>query len=123
VTKSIASKVYYLTTDLDNAEEARGLASQAGIDLEILFPKDLPVPADGGALLVDLDYLCLDAEGRGRFLKEMPALCPQGTVGAHSFDFDAVGPRQEPPGPIARRLSIELLLALFLPPGEMPKAA
>jgi hypothetical protein len=123
MTRCIANKIYYLTTDLDNAEEARRLALKAGIDLEVLFPKDLPVPADGGALLVDLDYLCLDAHGRRQFVKEMPSLCPEGTVGAHSYDFDAVRPEQEPTGPVARRLSVQLLRALFLPPEEMHSAA
>src|SRR4051794_1180668 len=76
MTQNLADKVYYFTTDLANAEEARRLALRAGIHLEILFPKDLPLPADARAVVIDLDYLCLDARGRRQFLQGLPAQFP-----------------------------------------------
>ncbi len=108
-----AREAYYLSCDLDNFETARSLAAAVGIDLELLFPRDLPAPAGARAVLVDLDFLGLDARGRRRFLKELPALYPGIAVAAHGYDFDAVLPAARRAALVARKLTVPLLLALL----------
>jgi hypothetical protein len=123
MTKRIANKVYFLTTDLGNFETARELALGAGLELELLFPKDLPLPADARALVVDLDYLCLDANGRRDFVQRLPVVCEKVPVALHSYDKDALGVTEPPLGPIAKRLSVRLLQDVAGTGGDNRRAA
>ena len=123
MTKRVANKVYYLTTDLGNFEAARDLALGAGLELELLFPKDLPLPADARALVVDLDYLCLDAQSRRQFVQRLPVVCGSVPVALHSYDEDALGVTEPPLGTIAKRLSVRLLQDVAGNGGDNRRAA
>jgi hypothetical protein len=110
---SSKKKTIYLTTDLDNAERARQVAHRLGRELEVSFPKDLPPPPDAACLVVDGDYLCLDAHGRRQFFAGLTATFPQLQVGVHSYDFDNDQPTQGENGlVVARKFGLELLLAV-----------
>jgi hypothetical protein len=113
MTLSRKKKTYYLTTDLDNAERARQTANGIGRELEIGFPKDLPLPPDASGVVVDADYLCLDARGRRQFFEELPISFPGLLVAVHSYDFDNERPTATAEGVVvARRFGPDLLLAL-----------
>ncbi len=117
------TKAYYLTTDLDNAERARQTALAIGCDLEVRFPRDLPLPLDAAAAVVDGDCLCLDARSRGRFLAELTALFPDRPLAVHSFDFDNATPTRTAGGLIvARTFGVDLLLALATPTSQSEAA-
>jgi len=63
--------VYYLTTDLDNGNDAEKRAGAFGFDLQILFPRDEGLPSAGAGLLIGLDELLLDAHGRREYLARL----------------------------------------------------
>src|SRR5689334_10041925 len=80
--------IYYLSCAIENGNEAAELAADHDLQVQVLFPKDLPLPSDALALIVDLDYLWLDARGRRDFLAELIARPPAVLTYVHSYDFD-----------------------------------
>ena len=75
-------KLYYLTTDPFNAQEAEGLASVEGIDLESAGPRDLP-RLEREQAEVALDWDSLTPADRARLLKA----CTVQFVGVHGYNL------------------------------------
>lgn len=68
VTPPVSKVVYLLTTDTLRAEEVWVEADRLGLRLQSLFPKELPVPGDAAAVVVDLDYLWMDEHEKRRYV-------------------------------------------------------
>ena len=50
------TKLYYLTTDAENADDAQRLAADEGIDLEVAEPRDLlRLEREGAGVVLDWD--------------------------------------------------------------------
>ena len=113
--------VYYLTADPANGERARELAAGVGVALEVLFPKELPLPADAAALAVDLDNLCLDAHGRRSWLAALRDNPPGVPTFVHGYDFDDEG--ADAGGVVLARRADELRRWLAVWPKASPKKA
>jgi hypothetical protein len=73
---ALSGSVYFLTTDLDRANEAADLAESFGLTLRPLFPKERERLGQAAAAVIDLDYLCLDAAGLHREVAELLAAPP-----------------------------------------------
>jgi hypothetical protein len=80
-------QVYYLTCNVENGGWAADLAAVQGLTLQTLFPKDLPLPPDALALIVDLDNLWLDNRGRCAWVAGLDARPPAVPTVVHSYDY------------------------------------
>jgi hypothetical protein len=101
--------VYYLSCDIGHGTQAQDLSAAQGLRVEVLFPKDLPAPPDALVLIVDLDYLWLDAHGRRDWLAEVSSRPLAALTVVHSYDFvEGEGPCPENVLP-ARRFDGDLL--------------
>jgi hypothetical protein len=81
--------LYFLSTDLDRANEAADRALAFGLPLLLLFPKEQERLAEAAAVLIDLDYLCLDAGGVRRQVAELlaaPPVLPLALIGYNGED-------------------------------------
>jgi hypothetical protein len=66
--RSNTSIVYLLTGDIDRVSQLTALFRRYHLQLRALFPKDLPVPQDASALVVDLDFLWMDLHEMRRWV-------------------------------------------------------
>jgi hypothetical protein len=79
-------RVMFQTCDVANGERAKDLAADEDLPLEVLFPKETR-PSDALALVVDRDFLGLDAAGRREFLAGLSARPPAVLTAVISYDF------------------------------------
>ena len=90
--------VYVLTTDTQRTDDAWVEAERLGLRLETLFPKQLPVPADAGAVAVDLDSLWLDEHEKRRYVTHQlfQPLHPVTALVSRTVEWDAVPLHKKP---------------------------
>ena len=74
---TLAGVVYYLTVLVEQGERAKDLAAAHDIQVEVLFPKEQPLPTDAAVLVVALDSLWLDAHGRRQYLADLATNPPK----------------------------------------------
>jgi hypothetical protein len=77
---------FYVTTDMENGNDAQNRAAVFGFDLQIRFPHE-GLPTAGAALLVGLDELVLDAHGRREYLARLLTQNPPMPTVLLSRDF------------------------------------
>jgi hypothetical protein len=73
-------QVAFLSIDPVHEEHAREIAAKAGLDLEVMFPKD---PAHLGDCAADLDFW--PAEGQDHWLSELRTNQPSCRVAVFSY--------------------------------------
>ena len=103
---------FFMTTDLDSGNDAQNQAAVFGLDLQIRFPRE-GWPTAAAALIVALDELLLDAQGRREYLARLRTLKLPFPIIVLSYDFYLNPPTVVRPGlMLAVRLDDDVFRAL-----------
>src|SRR5262249_54547522 len=89
--------LYYFSADLESSNAAQQRGAAFGFEVHLLFPRD-GLPPAGRGLLVALDELLLNAQGRKEYLAGlMEEFLPLPTI-LLTFDFSLEAPTVVRPG-------------------------
>lgn len=118
--------LYMLSSYIEHLHELQEFECLLDRDVQLLFPKDWwvgqPLPEDALALVIDLDYLMLDAHGRRKLLADLIASAPTVPTLAISYDFDETLSVHQGVA-VARKLNATMLNRLLGGNGPQSQAA
>ena len=112
VVSAVPKVVYLLTTDTQRVDDMWLEAERLGLRLEVLFPKELPMPADAAAaVVIDLDYLWMDEHEKRRYVTHQlfQPLHPVAAVVSRTLDWHAVPLHKKPNLGGFRKLDLGML--------------